>query len=370
MHRAFLVFHRWLALVASAFILVIALSGALLTLEGPVARARAPHVTPTGPPLSLETVVARAQAASGGGVAEFVGMSDAPEVAWSVVLLSGGQGRRPVQVTINQYTGAIIHTPAQPDAAVAFLREVHLLHTRLLSGATGATVVVCVTMAALVLVITGLVVWWRDKIWRVRLTASWKRINFDLHHSVGVIGAAIALVITATGSWVHFDGIDNLMRTLNRSPAPTAPPAQHPATPGTPVMSLESIALVARAAVPDAAIMNIQVPPSPTAPAMVQLKYPEDHTPSGRSRVWIESEPCVDRQVPGRRPPRDEHPDRAARAAPDQHQAIAPHRRHFRISNAGPVGTRVRHARDAGCDGSVDVVECAACTPSEPPSTR
>jgi uncharacterized iron-regulated membrane protein len=53
-------------------------------------------------------------------------------------------------------------------------------------------------------------------------------------------------------------------------------------------MSLDSIALAARAAVPGAAITNIQVPPSPVAPAMVQLKYPEDHTPAGRSRVWID----------------------------------------------------------------------------------
>jgi uncharacterized iron-regulated membrane protein len=216
MYRAFLVFHRWLALAAGIFILVIALSGALLTLEGPVSRARAPHVTPTGSQLSIESVVTRARAASGGGAAEFVGMSDAPEVAWSVVLLPGAQGGRPVQVTIDQYTGAIIRTPTEPDAAVAFLRQVHLMHTRLLGGATGRGVVVAFTVAALVLVTTGLVVWWRDKVWRVRLTASWKRINFDLHHTLGVFSAAIALVITATGIWVHFDGIDNVMRTLNR----------------------------------------------------------------------------------------------------------------------------------------------------------
>lgn len=288
MHSAFLVLHRWLALIASVFIVAIALSGALLTLEGPVARARAPHVTATGPPLSIETVVARARAASGGGPAAFVGMSDARDVAWSVVLLPVGKGGRPIEVTIDQYSGTIVHTPAEPDSAVAFLREVHLLHTRLLGGAIGAIVVVSFTMAALVLVITGLVIWWRDKIWRVRLTASWKRINFDLHHTVGVFSAVIALLITATGTWVHFDGIDNVMRRLNRPASPSAPPKQQPAAPGTPVLSLDSIALVARGAVPGAAIMNIQLPPSPASPAMVQLKYPEDHTPAGRSRVWID----------------------------------------------------------------------------------
>ena len=288
MRAAFLVFHRWLALVASVFIAVIGLSGALLTLEGPVARARSPHVTPTGQRLTIDAVVARARAASGGGPAEFVGMSDAPDVAWSVVLLPTARGAEPVAVTIDQYTGAVIPAPAQPDRAVAFMRQVHLLHTRLLGGATGSVVVVCFTIAALVLVITGLVVWWRDKIWRVRLSGSWKRVNFDLHHSLGVFAAVIALVITATGIWVHFNGIDDAMRRLNRSPSPTAPPAQPPTPSGTPVLSLDAIALAARAAVPGAAIINIQLPPSPKAPAMVQLKYPEDRTPAGRSRVWID----------------------------------------------------------------------------------
>jgi len=286
--RACLVFHRWLALAASVFILVIALSGALLTLEGPVARARAPHVTPTGPPLGLETLAARARAAAGGGPAEFVGMSDAPDLAWSLVFLPGRRGEQPVQVTIDEYSGAIIRTPAEPDAAVAFLRQVHLLHTRLLGGAAGSVVVVSFTIAALVLVITGLVVWWRDKIWRVRLTASWKRINFDLHHVAGVFSAVVLLVITATGVWVHFNGIDDVMRALNRSAAPAAAPKQPPAAAGTPVLSLDAIALAARTAVPGAAIMNIQLPPSPAVPAMVQLKYPEDRTPAGRSRVWID----------------------------------------------------------------------------------
>ena len=121
-----------------------------------------------------------------------------------------------------------MHTPDEPDTGVAFLRQVHLLHTRLLAGDSGRVVVAFVTIAALVLVITGLVVWWRDKAWRVLLTASWKRINFDLHHVVGVFSAVIVLGITATGIWVHFSGIDNMMRALNRAPSPTAPPAHSP----------------------------------------------------------------------------------------------------------------------------------------------
>ena len=53
-------------------------------------------------------------------------------------------------------------------------------------------------------------------------------------------------------------------------------------------LSLDSILHIARAAVPGAAVMSMQLPPNAKAPAIVQLRYPEDHTPGGRSRVFID----------------------------------------------------------------------------------
>jgi len=144
-----------------------------------------------------------------------------------------------------------------------------------------------VTFVALFLVLSGVIIWWRDKIWRVKRTGSWKRTNFDLHHSLGVFAAVVLLIITSTGLWVHYGTVDEWMRKLNSSA--TAPiPSPPAAAPATPVLSLDSIAAAARAAVPGASIMNIQLPPGPKRPAMVQLKYPEDHTPAGRSRVFVD----------------------------------------------------------------------------------
>ena len=65
MYRTFIVVHRWIALITSAFLFVIAMSGSLLVLEGPLSRAQLLRVTPSGEPLSLDTLAARARAASG-----------------------------------------------------------------------------------------------------------------------------------------------------------------------------------------------------------------------------------------------------------------------------------------------------------------
>lgn len=289
MYRAFVIAHRWLALVTAAFLVVVATSGALLVLEGPIDRVSQTHVKPAGPPLSLDTLVQRARSKAGGGQPILVLLGDAPDLAWGVVLAStsGAGGATFTNVVLDQYTGAILQQPAGPDRLSRFIRTVHVLHTRLLGGRVGNTIVVAVTFLALFLVLSGIIIWWREKLWRINTSASWKRINFDLHHALGVCSAIVLLFITATGLWVHYGAVDDWMRKLNRSPSPS-PPTQPPAQPGTPELSLDSIAAVARTAVPGAAIMNIQLPPGPKQPAMVQLKYPEDHTPAGRSRVFID----------------------------------------------------------------------------------
>jgi uncharacterized iron-regulated membrane protein len=289
LHRAFLIAHRWLALIVAVFLVVVAVSGGLLVLEGPVSRARQPHVVPSGSSLPLDTLVQRARAAASGGDVVRMGLGDSPDLAWSVALSStSGRGSAGgTNVLVNPYTGAILRSPPGPDPLVAFMRKVHLLHTQLLGGRVGNAIVVAVTFVALFLVLSGVVVWWRDKRWRVNASGSWKRTNFDLHHAIGVWAAVILLIITSTGLWVRYGTIDEWMLKLNSSATPPVP--SQPAAPSrTALLSLDSIAAVARAAVPGAPIMNIQLPPGPTVPAMVQLKYPEDRTPAGRSRVFID----------------------------------------------------------------------------------
>ena len=290
MHRAFLIAHRWLALVVPVFLAVVAVSGGLLVLEGPVSRARQPHVVPGGSRLPLDTLVQRARAtAGGGGDVVMMALGDSPDLAWSVVLssTSGLGARGGANILLNPYTGAILTGPQGPYPLVGFMRKVHLLHTQLLGGRVGNAIVVAVTFGALFLVLSGIVVWWRDKLWRVNRSGSWKRTNFDLHHSLGIFSAVVLLIITSTGLWVRYAKVDEWMRKLNSAPTPSVP-SQPAAAPGIPLLSLDSIAAAARAAVPRPSIMNIQLPSGPKLPAMVQLKYAEDHTPAGRSRVFVD----------------------------------------------------------------------------------
>lgn len=74
------------------------------------------------------------------------------------------------------------------------------LHESLALGRPGAWVVYAATWAALVLQATGVFLWWRRKVLRVRSGAGWKTALSDVHHVAGIAGLVPMLVLAATAA--------------------------------------------------------------------------------------------------------------------------------------------------------------------------
>ena len=141
-----------------------------------------------------------------------------------------------------------------------------------------------VTLASFLLTFTGIILWWPDKLWRVRWSASWKRIAFDLHHSLGMIASLVLFIITASGMAIHYKVAGKAMAKLNVTPR--AQPPNQPAAKGIPTtISLDALA---HAALPNARITFVSTPPKPAEPFVVAMRFPEDRTPGGRSRVYVD----------------------------------------------------------------------------------
>jgi len=141
-------------------------------------------------------------------------------------------------------------------------------------------------MSSFVLVLTGAIIWWRDKLWRVRWSASWKRILFDLHHSLGVFASVILIIISTSGLFIHYPRLNALMYKLDQTPSPRPP--RQPATAGVQQISADSLYRVALAALPGARVMFVTLPPKVDQPFVAAMRFPEDHTPGGRSRVFVD----------------------------------------------------------------------------------
>ncbi|MEO7996401.1 MAG: PepSY-associated TM helix domain-containing protein [Gemmatimonadaceae bacterium] len=281
MRRLLIVSHRWVALIVGLVLLITSASGAVLVFENAIDRALNPslwHVTPSAAPLSIDTLAARVHAQLPGAPPASVNLSEEPDRAWT---MSAGS----LTVFVNPYTGSVNGTRTAAQSRETLARRLHVLHVELFAGKLGRSIVGVVDAIALFLVITGLFLWWPDKLLRINTRASWKRINFDLHHVIGVLAAIVLIVITASGLLVHYEGLSALVLTLD-STAPAAMIAQpaNPTPTGPP--SFDAMAAVARTALPGATVMFIALADD-KRPVTVAMRFPEDHTPAGRSRVFI-----------------------------------------------------------------------------------
>lgn len=279
--RLLLVTHRWTALVAGVVIAVAGASGAIIVFEGAIDRGLHPelwNVPPGSPELPIDTIVARVAAAHPGEPIGGVNPAPVDDRAWTV---SAGR----FTVFVDPYTGAIKGARSPEEQQALLPRRMHVLHVELFAGPTGRTIVAVAAGVALFLSLSGLVIWWRDRRVAIALGASWKRVVFDLHHLVGVAASLVLVLMTTSALLVHSDALSSAVRSALGG-SPNAFPTQPAGPPGT-MPSFAAIDSAARATLPGASILFISVA-NAKAPIQVAMRYPEDHTPGGRSRVFID----------------------------------------------------------------------------------
>jgi uncharacterized iron-regulated membrane protein len=91
-------------------------------------------------------------------------------------------------------TGTIMVWPGNSVAH----RMAESLHVSLAMGRPGRFIVIIVTGLAVVLQITGVWLWWKRRVFRVRLDAGWRQTVTDLHHTVGALGFVLMLLLAAS----------------------------------------------------------------------------------------------------------------------------------------------------------------------------
>jgi uncharacterized iron-regulated membrane protein len=283
MRQLFIVFHRWAAILALAFIVLLGITGSALVFEGAMDRGLDPglwHVRPRARRVPLDTLIAHARVVVPGPPATGVTLSPIPDRA--DVVQSGIN-----QIFVDPYTGQVLGHRTVVEWNRTLPRRLHVLHVTLMSGRIGGEIVAIATIVSLLLVLSGIYLWWRDKIWRVRWSASWKRVVFDLHHQLGVVAAIVLVLITTSGLVIHYETLDNLVYRLDRTPPDEIRGQATPAASAASI-SVDSLDAVARRTLPGASVMFLTLPPKRDEPFVAAMRFPEDHTPGGRSRVYVD----------------------------------------------------------------------------------
>ena len=277
MRKAIFNLHLIGGFVAALFIVVLGITGSIMAFEEEIdhlVHSHLFHVVPQGQPLSLAELTSRAAAGLTGPVVGY-GLGVSPNLSWYIATPDGA-------VFVNPYTGEILGIRTAPT----WLNQVHQFHLRLLAGNAGKTIVSWAGVVMTLLTLSGIYLWWPVKRVSVNRAAGGRRLWFDLHNAVGVFSFAFLFLLSLTGVVIGFERVTTPMiyKATASQPYPqnvqvTPDPAARRITPD------EAIAIAARQ-LPGAVPIAVNVP-GPTGPYRVALRYPEDLTPGGRSRVFV-----------------------------------------------------------------------------------
>jgi uncharacterized iron-regulated membrane protein len=221
--------HLTAGLIAGIVILIMSVTGTLLTFQQSVLRIversqRYVEVPANAKRLDVDVLLERVKLAMPDAEPTTVTLDSDPRVSAAVAL--GQRGT----VFVNPYTGDVLGTGSA--RARAFYRSVTSWH-RYLSAegeyrATGRAITGACNAAFLVLALTGIYIWWpRQWTWRhvsavllFRGGLKGKARDFNWHNVIGFWCAPVLVVLTATGMVISYSWASNLVYTLTGSPRP------------------------------------------------------------------------------------------------------------------------------------------------------
>jgi uncharacterized iron-regulated membrane protein len=218
MRNFFRKFHLWVSVPFGIVITITCFTGALLVFEKEITALCVGDitvVTPVGEPLPVSVIADKVDATLPADVdVKGVVVSSSPDEAYRVNLSKP----KKAAVYVNQYTGEVIGK----DERLPFFRTVFRLHRWLMDSNPGEgkvfwgkIIVGASTLAFVVILLTGLVIWWprNRKMLGNRLQIALKkgknRFWYDLHVAGGFYAMLLLLVMALTGLTWSFEWYRN-----------------------------------------------------------------------------------------------------------------------------------------------------------------
>ncbi|RPD47983.1 PepSY domain-containing protein [Hymenobacter sediminis] len=205
--------HLWLGLASGLVVFIVSITGAIFVFQDEIrdltepwrkveARAQAP-VLPSR--LQAAALAAHPGVDSKDTWVTYFG----PERSATVFFTT--KAGAPTQVYLNPYTAEVLHEHDLRTHFFAVVQEIHM--TLLLPEPVAKWVVGGAVMIFVVMLITGLVLWWpkrkqeRKQRFTIKWGARWRRVNYDLHNVLGFYAASVGLLLALTGLFMIFPSV-------------------------------------------------------------------------------------------------------------------------------------------------------------------
>jgi len=130
--------------------------------------------------------------------------------------------RKNITVSIDPYTSKILGIQRQNRDFYSIVLD---LHTHLLMGEFGNAIIKANVLIFFILCVSGLILWWpkQKRFFKqaIRInfkTASWKRLNRDLHTVLGFYALIVLFIISLTGMFMVYDSVKQVAGFVTHSP--------------------------------------------------------------------------------------------------------------------------------------------------------
>ncbi len=287
LYRVIWRWHFYAGLLVAPVLFVVAITGAMYVFKDELERVIYPNtmfVEPRAETVSLDRQVAAVEAACPGAKADTIEVEGDPTRATSVRVRAGSlRGQR---VYVNQHTGEVLGTTSEDSV----FRVILDIHRRLLIGTTGRVVVEVVTCWTIVLLVTGLYLWFPRRstlrgVLLPRLKAHSYTVLRDFHAIAGACLMPVAITMALTGllySLVWGSGYGYATSMDGELPAAAI---RSVTSPDAPPLSIDLAVAIARAHYPEASFIDVRLPTSPEFAIVARAKLSD--TMGSRSQVVL-----------------------------------------------------------------------------------
>ncbi|AKJ29647.1 PepSY-associated TM helix domain-containing protein [Caldimonas brevitalea] len=278
--------HRWLGLSLGLLLLLSGLTGAALVVARPLDAWAHPELfraTPVTGEVQLDAIRQRLVHEFGSGTTLTF---RPPRVAGEALQVFVRGDAWHGTLHLDPASGDELGRRGEHEGVFNFLFE---LHATLLLEDTGRAVLATAVLAYLVLLVSGVVLWWPAR-WchavRIKLDAGMLRALFDLHRVTGAALGLGILVSVVSGAYMAWRPLSAWVTQVSGGVARSAPALPATAAASQPV-SLDAVVAEARRRLPQGQLGYVQWPPAGKA-GRVRLRLPDDPHPNGLSSVYFD----------------------------------------------------------------------------------
>jgi uncharacterized iron-regulated membrane protein len=293
-----LTIHLYLGLAAGIFLAILALTGSVMAFEGDIDHWLRPglwYVAPGRKLLPENDLVSIVENRFHSRVL-LVQFPRAANLAQVMQLTDG------TRVYLNPYDGNVLGNNVGRENSELVLGYIHQIHLRLVPdprstprlAEDGKIVVSSAGLVLLLLVPTGVILWWRAKRLTVKFKATnfripWHRVFHDTHQALGIYAALFLAISSLTGVLIGFNFGERFFYAITRSSPPPRPqPSPSTLIPGAAPVMADDVLAIARRAMPNATASVMVRPLRAAGSYTVLMRVPEETSEAVHSSVTID----------------------------------------------------------------------------------